>query len=375
MITTNHSSRRTGLGSQRWACAALIAVGLAAGLPASSALAAPVGLHRVYTLTLARVDRRCFYYPSPAGGWPLYRTGLTHAIRGGFNDPRGWYAAHFGVDVAARRDQANVYAVTSGLVWYVRLNGPNAKFILSPNTNLVTTRYDYWHVALTQVAPDSIVTRGQWIGTVVPHAGHVHLSEWTPSCGYLDPRRPTGILRDPANTEQPSITHLSAYVANKAAFAGIAPGPDHSTPLPLTNLHGTVDFRADVSDTPIHATKRWPQQPLMVAGVRSWIAPTTSQRLRIGKPIYAYRGARLIPSTQFNQIYAPGTVRENSCFKNPRAHCRTRLVLHVAGRGIDTTRLPNGTYQYCVSAVTIRNIPHHTCWPITIHNGGARGEQ
>ena len=339
----------------------------------STTAAATLHFHPVYRLTLARLGQRCFYYPSPAGSWPLYRTGVRHAIRGGFNDPRGGHAAHFGVDIAARLDQAKVYAVTSGVVWHVRLTGPNAKFILSPTTSLTRTRYDYWHVALTRVAPGSFVTRGQWIGRVVPTAWHVHLSEWTPTCGYVDPRRPTGILRDPADTERPQISHLAAFVANGAAFAHYAGGPDRSVPLALDSLRGVVDFRADVWDMPRRATQRWPQQRLMVAGLRSWIAPTTNELLRIGKPICSFRGARLIQASQIDEIYAHGTFRTNDCFQRPQGHCFTRLLLHVAGRGVDTTQLPNGSYQFCVSAVTIRNIAHHVCWPITVDNPTAAG--
>jgi len=42
--------------------------------------------------------------------------------------------------------------------------------------------------------------------------------------------------------------------------------------------------------------------------------------------------------------------------------------VHVGGRGVDTTLLPNGDYQFCVAAVTIGNVPRHRCWPITIKN-------
>jgi hypothetical protein len=42
--------------------------------------------------------------------------------------------------------------------------------------------------------------------------------------------------------------------------------------------------------------------------------------------------------------------------------------VHVGGRGVDTTAIRNGGHQFCVTAVTIRNMAHRACWPITIDN-------
>jgi hypothetical protein len=347
--------------------AALAALGLAALLLASPTAAAPQLVH-VHTLTLARVGRTCFDYPSPPGSSPVYPTGAVPAIRGGFNDPRGLHFAHFGVDVAAPHDRAKVYAVVTGRIGDVHRGGANARFVLSPTTGPRTTRYDYWHVNLTRVAPGAYVRRGQWIGRVVPGQNHVHLSEWNPQCGYIDPRRPTGILPDPVNREEPGMSDLRAFVANAAAFSPRSYGPDTSTPMALDNLHGRVDFRAEVWDMPVHRTTRWPQQRLMVAGIRSWVAPARNELLRVGPPIFAFRGARLMPPSRVDDVYAHGTYRENECFTRPQGTCATRLVVHVGGRGIDTAQIPNGSYQFCVAAVTVRNVSHHQCWPITIDN-------
>jgi murein DD-endopeptidase MepM/ murein hydrolase activator NlpD len=347
--------------------AAVAVLGLATLLLPSQTTAAPL-LQHVHTLTLARVDRRCFEYPSAPGSSPVYPTGAIPTIRGGFDDPRGFSHAHFGVDVAAPHDRAKVYAVVTGRVWDVHRRGANARFILSPTVAMQSTRYDYWHVKLTRVAPGAYVRRGQWIGRVVAGQNHVHLSEWDPVCGYIDPRRPTGILPDPANRELPGMSNLTAFVADAVAFSPRDGAPDRSTPLALADLHGRVDFRAQVWDMPVHRTSRWPQQPLMVAALRSWIAPVTSDRARIGAPIFPFVGGRLIPPRQVDDVYAHGTVRDNACFKTAGGVCATRLVVHVGGRGIRTRRIPNGNYQFCVAAVTIHNVAHHRCWPITIRN-------
>jgi hypothetical protein len=347
--------------------AGLTALGLAVLLSPSQTAAAPA-LPHVRTLTLARVDRKCFDYPSAPGSSPVDPTGIIPSIRGGFDDPRGFSYAHFGVDVAAPHDRAKVYAVVTGRIWDVHPRGANAKFVLSPTTAMQRTRYDYWHVKLTRVGPGARVKRGQWIGRVVAGQNHVHLSEWTPACGYIDPRRPTGILPDPANDELPGMAGLTAFVANAAAFSPRDGTPDRSTPMALDDLHGRVDFRAVVSDMPVHRTSRWPQQPLMVAALRSWIAPADDAALRIGAPIVPFAGGRLIPPQLVDGVYAHGTYRQNECFKSPQGVCATRLVVHVGGRGVRTGMIPNGDYQFCVAAVTIRNVAHHECWPIRIDN-------
>jgi murein DD-endopeptidase MepM/ murein hydrolase activator NlpD len=353
--------------------AGLTALGLSMLVLPSPTAAAPAP-QKVRTLTLARVDRKCFQYPSAPGSSPVYPTWAVPSIRGGFDDPRGVKYAHFGVDVAAPHDRAKVYAVVTGRIWHVRSKGANARFILSPSGTLRSTRYDYWHVDLTRVAPGARVRRGQWIGRVVTGQNHVHLSEWNPVCGFIDPRRPTGILRDPANRERPSMDGLAAYVADEAAF-----GPhgkdvaDASAPIALDALHGRVDFRARVWDMPVHRTPRWPQQPLMVAGLRSWIGSATDPLLRVSRPIVPFLGGRLIPPALVDDVYAPGTYRLPECFTRPGGTCATRLVVHVGGRGVDTTAIPNGAYQFCVAAVTIRNVAHHRCWPIAIDNPGAAG--
>jgi len=350
----------------------LAALGVAALLLPSPTAAAPV-LPHVHSLTLARVDRTCFDYPSPPGSSPVYPPGAVPTIRGGFDDPRGLGNAHFGVDVAAPHDRAKVYAVVTGRIWDVHRRGGNARFILSPTTAMRSTRYDYWHVNLTRVAPGTYVRRGQWIGRVVAGQNHVHLSEWNPVCGFIDPRRPTGILHDPANREAPGMSGLAALVADAAAFSPRGAGSVDSAPLALDSLHGRVDFRAQVWDMPVRKTTRWPQQPLMVAGIRSWVAPAAEDLLRIGAPIVPFVGGRLIQPARVDDVYAPGTYRRPECFTRPHGVCATRLIVHVGGRGVDTTAIPNGDYQFCVAAVTIRNVAHHRCWPIAIENPGSAG--
>jgi Abnormal spindle-like microcephaly-assoc'd, ASPM-SPD-2-Hydin len=319
--------------------------------------------------TLAGLDRSCFYAPSSPGRWPVAPTGRPHAVRGGFNDPRGRAQAHFGVDVAAH-NIASGLAVRSGFVDGIASvgNAADEHFVLESSDGV--SRYVYYHVR-PRLSDGTRVAGGEALGTIEPGFKHVHLSEIVARCGLVDPRRPTGILRDPADTEAPSIGTLQAYRADRAAYAPFPldrpPGRGGARQLPLDDLRGVVDMRAEVSDTPRHATVQWPQQTLMAAGVRSFLAPVGREGRHYGRVITAFDGSRLIDPTHVFRVFAHGTYRLNGCFFSHRP-CASILRLHVAGSGFDTREFANGNYLYCVSAITIRGRTGHRCTPVTIRN-------
>ncbi len=320
-------------------------------------------------LTLATVDHRCFYAPASAGVWPVAPIHRAHAVRGGFNDPRGSDMAHFGVDVAAH-DEAPGLAVRAGTIdGITSLGNPSdVHFELASSDGV--SRYFYYHVR-PALGDGARVDAGQPTGRIEPGWKHVHLSEIVAGCGLVDPRRPTGILRDGADTEAPSIGRLHAYRATPAAYRPFRldrrPGPDRAKAVPLDHLHGVVDMRARVWDLPRHATSQWPQQPLMVAAVRTFVAPAGRPGRHYAAAFTAFDGSRLIDPTRIYRIYAHGTYRVNSCFTTRRP-CTTVIRLHVAGSGLDTRRYPNGTYLYCVAAITIENHITRACTPVTIRN-------
>ncbi len=320
-------------------------------------------------LTLAAVDHPCFFAPSSPGAWPLSPAARPHAIRGGFNDPRGAGSADFGDDVSAH-NEAVALAIRAGTIDGTTAVGTPADehFVLESSDGI--SRYFYYHVrpALSDGSP---VFGGEVLGHIERGFRHVHLSEIVSGCGLVDPRRPTGILRDPADTEAPDIGALAAFRANAAAYRPFRldarPGRGPSTAVRLSNLHGVVDMRADVSDTPRHETTQWPQQPLMVAGVRSFLAPAGHPGRHYRPVIQAFDGSRLIDPTREFQVFAHGTYRLNACFYSNRP-CTTVLRLHVAGAGFDTRQFANGDYLYCVSAITIRGHIARRCTPVTIRN-------
>jgi hypothetical protein len=325
--------------------------------------------------TLATVDRRCFYAPQPHGAtgrvWPFAPATKTRPIRGGLNEPRS--PVHFGVDVATHIDQVAVHALRSG-----RVTG------LHPQRLYIGTfahGFAYWHVVhLPGIHKGSRVRAGQIIGHILKGYWHVHISEFSRSkanyCAHaIDPRRPTGPFRDPANTEAPTIGPLSAYVAHDAAFVAPTitappPTPDPATPLALDALSGRVDFRASILDHPVHAMKPppGPQLALAPSAIRAYLAPLSTRLRHIGH-VYLWDGATVIPSASVSQTWAYGTYRQKGCYFQPARPCGIEIIWHLGGpQGFDTTRVPNGTYQYCVQALQIENHRSTLCTQVTIAN-------
>ena len=347
----------------------LVCLLLAAAITGSVAAPAEARGVRVRPFTLARVNSRCFFAPSVPAMWPIKPFHRAHPIRGGFNEPRG-SLPHFGVDIEAR-DRAPVYAMTSGTITGIVTPRSSQEHFLLAGT------YWYWHVTPTAgITAGTFVSRGQLIGHVWPEWRHVHLSQFA-SCGLVDPRRPTGPLHDPANTERPAIGELSAFVANANAYrsfkldsVGSSDGPpgDPSKPVRLNHLHGRIDFRAPVSDTPRHGTAGVTQQPLMPAAVRSYLASRLHSKRRIGPAILAFDGSMVIPADRYFDILAFGSERHKRCFMNPNSQCSVNYVFHVAGRGFRTHSVPNGPYLYCVQALTINNLGSRRCTPVVIRN-------
>jgi hypothetical protein len=197
---------------------ALVIFGLPPSGRTSAARSLPVRNGR---FTLGRADR-CFFAPPPPGatGWPLAPTGRPHGIRGSFNGVRG-AAPHFGVDVEALRNQAPVYAVASGRV--LRMRQGAHRFSIGTPANGHKLFYDHV-VPVPTLHRNEPIDVGALVGHVVKGYYHVHVSEYTAACGWINPMRPTGPLWVPQNAEAPTIGPLSAFVADSAAFRSFDPG-------------------------------------------------------------------------------------------------------------------------------------------------------
>ena len=342
-------------------------------LPAVTAAAAPRATP-LQPLTLASVDRTCFDAPptTRASFWPVQPSAETYTIRGGFNDLRGGEGGdeppggHFGIDIEAQ-DQAPVYAVVSGTIAHIAARG-------GISSHFDIGDYQYWHVDLLQaMQKGTAVKAGERVGTVHKGMKHVHLSERVKGCGWVDPRRPTSPFRLQQDDEKATIGGLRAFEAGPAAFVRFDPLGQHSdaaTPLSLQALHGMVDVRTAVGDLPRIGTTQWPQQPLMPAAVRAYLAPRAHPELVVGTPVLGLDGARRLRISDFDDVLAIGTTRFTPCFYSADQPCSTRYVLHAAGRGLDTTQVPDGPYLLCVEAVTIDDVANRVCSNVRVANSG-----
>ena len=320
--------------------------------------------------TLQSVDARCFGARPAPGGWPFAPTTSIHPVRGSFDEPRD--PVHIGVDIEAPRDQAPVYAMQGGTVRHVEADhfdifakqGPKGAYL------------QYWHVKLAPgVRAGAVVRRRALLGTVKPHMLHVHISEYVPGCGLVDPARPRGLLADPYNTEWPSIGPLSAMAAGPRAWVPLTLGqaptdvPDPARPVALDELSGTVDLRASVTDMPKVRMQRNPQMPLAPAAIRAYLAPVANVHRHLFMRTI-FDGSRLLPSgSPLWHYWAFGTYRQNACYFTAGATCGMQMVWHVAGpHGFNTTTVPNGRYKYCVEALTIAGVDGRVCTAVKIAN-------
>jgi hypothetical protein len=333
----------------------------------------PTKTHRPPELprfTLRSVDARCFTAPTAPGGWPFAPTTAVHPIRGSFDEPRD--PVHIGVDVEAPKDQAPVYAMQAGTVRNV---APD-HFDVHATHGARGTYLQYWHVKLaTGIKAGVVVRRRELLGMVKPTMRHVHISEYVPGCGLVDPARPTGLLADPYNTEWPTIGSLTAYAAGTRAFVplSLSQSPadlaDPAQPVDLDHLSGTVDLRASVTDMPRVRMAHNPQMPLAPAAIRAYLTPAANTHRHLTLRLI-FDGSKLLPDgAGLWRYWAFGTYRQNGCYFTADGSCGMQMVWHVGGpHGFDTRSVPNGSYRYCVEALTIAGVDARRCTPVKIAN-------
>jgi hypothetical protein len=320
--------------------------------------------------TLRTVDARCFGAKTAPSGWPFAPTTALHPLRGSFDEPRD--PVHIGVDVEAPKDRAPVYAMQAGTVTNVQPDHFNVVSAHGPSGSYL----QYWHVRLAAgIHAGAAVHRRDLLGTVKPHMLHVHISEYVPGCGLVDPARPSGPLADPYNTEWPSIGPLTAWVAGPRAFVPLnvtqAPSdlPDPARPVALDALSGTVDLRTNVTDMPKVRMQQSPQLPLAPAAIRAYLAPAGNARRHLVMRTI-FDGSKLLPTgSPLWHMWAYGTYRQNGCYFATGGTCGMQMVWHVGGpNGFNTKAVHNGTYKYCVEALTIAGVDGQRCTIVKIAN-------
>jgi hypothetical protein len=320
--------------------------------------------------TLRSVDAHCFTAPTAPGGWPFAPTTAIHPIRGSFDEPRD--PVHIGVDVEAPKDQAPLYAMQTGTVRNVAAD----HFDVYATHGRKGAYLQYWHVRLASgIQAGTVVRRREKLGTVKPTMNHVHISEYVPGCGLVDPARPTGLLADPYNTEWPSIGSLSAFAAGSRAFVplSLSQSPadlsDPAQPADLDRLSGTVDLRASVTDMPRVRMQHGPQLPLAPAAIRAYLTPAANTHRHLTMRLI-FDGSKLLPDgAGLWRYWAFGTYRQNGCYFTADGSCGMQMVWHVGGpNGLNTRSVPNGSYRYCVEALTIAGVDARRCTAVKIAN-------
>jgi hypothetical protein len=274
-----------------------------------------------------------------------------------------------------------VYAIAAGTV--IRIRPGTHRFSVRTLANGHNLYYDHV-VPVPSLYAGERVTAGELIGHVVKAYYHVHVSEHSAVCGWINPMRPTGPLWVAQNTEPPTIGPLGAFVANSAAFrrfdTGENPSQEHdpATPLSLSGLHGVVDLRAEVHDWPRRLMTGKPQLELEVAAIRAYLAPLSDRYAHLSRMKMIYDGATLLDPTRLGttiwHIWAFGTWRDSSGYfdsgPDAKSHLGAAYVWHVGGPlGLHTQLYPDGRYQYCVQALTINGVRGTRCTDVVIQNG------
>jgi murein DD-endopeptidase MepM/ murein hydrolase activator NlpD len=258
--------------------------------------------------------------------WPLKPFDRPHPIRSGFGDPRyhvglnGTLSAsfHFGVDIVGR-DGTPVYSVEPGYVH---------RYAASVTVTTHTSReFGYWHIRPV-VKTGMWVRRHQLLGYIGRGWGHVHFAESYRNA-YKDP------LRRGALT--PFRDRTTPVVDSIALVSGTGQQVD---PRSVSGVVGIVASAYDVP--PLTPPAPWNIARLTPATV--WWALSGDGVDESGS--IADFGSGLLPNTLYSLVYAPGTYQN-------KPH-RPGKYLFWSANALDTTTIPNGTYQLTVSAEDTR---------------------
>ena len=278
-------------------------------------------------------------------GWPLKPFNRMHAIRGTFDDPRfhlspdlTWKGSfHFGVDISAP-DGTPVYAVEPGKV----VRGPDSVSLRRPNRR----EFGYWDIRPV-VRTGMHVRMHQLLGYVLPGWGHVHFAE-TVAGHYRNPLR-QGALSPYRELNPPVVASISVERIDGHALQVI--GPD---------VNGTVALIADAYELPsVAPAPPWNRARLVPSVVRWRLIPSNGDPPTPWRTVADFR-YRLLPSSQYASIYAPGTYQNK-----PNRPGDYRFWLTSS---LDSTSLPNGTYWIEVQAQNLRGATGDNMLGITITN-------
>src|SRR5215210_2201872 len=231
--------------------------------------------------------------PGAVPGWPVRPFRRQHRLRAGLNELRPGNL-HLGVDILAR-DGTPVYAVQSGTVTEIVRAGRD--------THVRVGSFEYWHIQPAVGEGQAVGAYGTVLGTVLPGAAHVHLSELSGS-RYLNPLRPGGRV--------------------------LAPWRDDARPVlgrPRFLSGGRVLIRA--FDPVAAPGRRGAHAPVL--GLAGLAYRLYDERGRRGRLQWALRGTQHLPNSRRGAIYAPGSrLAPAKCAALSRP-CRPSWVYRLAG--------------------------------------------
>jgi hypothetical protein len=324
--------------------------------------------------------------------WPVAPVFQQHPIRGGFMDPRpagGEPVYHTGVDIAVRDDQPEidhppfethrVYAIQAGTVWLP----PDEDQRSCISRLLRIGHYTYSHVdPIGIVEQGDHVLPGQMIGWTCLNHWHMHLTEFRMRNGQqvdLNPLRKGTSLGPYVDTAPPVVHDIRFYTPAPTAWQTMLnalfsiPTGEQLDPMAL---HGEVDIRAWVGDR--QSFTGWFRGRLKL--FQSEISPyevRVALRRHLGRIVWTrivFKEDEL-PGAPFDERYASGTAQNlpaYDCLTGQPVVCAGDYWYHLApsSRALDwdTGEVADGDYDLCVSAWDIKANGARKCVPITVAN-------
>jgi murein DD-endopeptidase MepM/ murein hydrolase activator NlpD len=300
--------------------------------------------------------------PASSYCWPIKPFDRQHPVRGSFGDPRmvfkvppthqdlmgggGAFSFHFGVDIAAE-DGTPVYPVVSGTVSKV------TKDWVGVDTGGGHS-FQYWHVEAAVKTGDRVTARKTVVGTILPPAGHVHLSELRQGRA-INPLA-SGHLTPYADRTDPEVEALTFRT----------PAGDDVLP---NFVRGKVQLIAEAYDTPAVAVPGdWQGMPVAPARL-TWRIENLGGKVIVKEQIGVDFRETIPDNGLFWKYYARGTY-QNCCVFGPHYSFRQPgcFLFELTREPFDTKTIPDGVYELIVTATDIRGNAGSRRRRFTVHN-------
>jgi len=297
-----------------------------------------------------------------AYGWPLKPFDREHPVRGLFGDPRtvfsgpptqetlryggGQFSFHFGVDIVAR-DNTAVYPVESGTVTEITPE----HFQVSSGAR----SFQYWHLSPLVRLGQHVVAFKTVIGRTLHGHGHLHLAELDGGRA-VNPLQP-GHLTPYADRTPPRVVSIS--------FRAGDTGPE----LLSNFVSGPLLVVVEAYDPASPAVRgAWAGMPVVPALI-TWRLQRLGGKVVLPERVAVDFRKTLPPNARFWDLYARGTFQNFSVFGRHYSWAEPGVYLFKLTRSpIDTRSLPDGVYDFVVTARDVRGNSAVLSKRFTLHN-------